>query len=524
MLKFHKITIFALSTIFILFNSCLYASEGGKDANATVHIKNISFSGITDKEENETLNKISRKYLNDNLTITGIEKLKSTLSAYYKNRGMIFTKIVLPPQDISNGILKFSVVKSKVGDIRVIGNKYYSTSFIKRSFGFKKGDTLYYDAMLQSLLLLNAYENLSVKSFLQKGTAYATTDINLKVKDERPFHGIVTLDNLGSKDTSKNRISVDINYGNLINDGDNISLHSTFGLNSLKSDTTKLLLLNYVTTPIGSYLTKLNFGYLYADYITAGDLSVLELKGDTNIYTLGIKQTVIYSPTTKLDFNLNYYKKEIKSYLLGKLSSKDDLGIVELKMNTSYKRVFDVFTCNLGSSKGVNGDDSLSSRYGADVKFMKFTLQASYNRYVNALNSFIFSLDSQYSSDRLPLSELYTIGGLSSVRAYEPAQKLGDSGYVANAEWFFHPELNYYSWLKNSSQLGLFVDYGEIFNNKPVPGEDKSSSLAAAGAELLVNINKKYFARLSVGYPLHASDATINQSTHIYGYVGIKLW
>jgi len=514
---------FSVTSIILCTHLC--ASELEVDTNTSVvHIKNISFDGSIDKNEYDALNKISKIYLDDTLNITKIEKLKNTLSAYYKNRGMLFTKVALPTQDISNGDLKFSIIKSKVGNININGNNYYSTAFIKRSFGFKKGDTLSYKQMLQSLLLLNEYEDLSVKSFLKKGSSYATTDVSLEVKDERPFHGTITVDNLGSKDTSKNRISADINYGNLLKDGDNLGFNSTFGLDSFNSDTTKLLLLNYITTPISSYLTKINFGYLYADYITAGDLSVLELKGDTNIYTVGIKQTLIYSPVLKLDISLDYYKKEIRSYLLGELSSKDDLGVVALKINTKYRRIFDVYEGSIGMVQGVNGDDSLSSRYGAEAQFTKYTFKGSYNRYVNELNSFIFSVDLQYSSNRLPLCELYTIGGLSSIRGYEPAQKLGDSGYVVNAEWFFHPVLNYYNWLKNSLQIGLFVDYGEIFNNNLVAGEEKSSSLAATGAELLVNINKKYFARVNVGYPLHASDIMIDQSIHIYGYVGIKFW
>jgi hemolysin activation/secretion protein len=509
---------------FTFFHTSLMAFEDSKEDNTTVHIDSVSFDGLINKEESSELNAISKNYIHNNLTIAGIERLKNKLSAYYKNRGMVFTKVTLVPQDLSSGTLKFSIVKTKVEDVNVTGNKYYSTSFIKRNFHFKSGEYLSYDKMLQSLLLLNEYEDLSVKSYLKKGSAYGTTDVNLEVQDERPFHGTLTLDNLGSKDTSKNRVSADINYGNLVNDGDNISLSTTFGLDTLKTKTTKLILLNYETTPIGTYSTRLNFGYLYADYITAGDLSVLELKGDTYIYTFGIKQPLLYSSTTQLDLLLDYYQKNIKSYLLGSLSSEDDLGIIDLKLNLKYRRVYDSFECSIGGAKGVNGDDSLSSRYGADIDFTKYMLRASYNRYVNSWNSFVLSLDSQYSANRLPLSELYTIGGLSSVRAYEPAQKLGDSGYVSNIEWFFHPKLDYYGWLKNSTQIGIYADYGKIFNNSPVPGEEKSSSLSALGGELLVNINKKYFARISVGYPLHSSDVTIKESTHVYGYVGIKLW
>ena len=510
--------------ILFLFTPCIFATDTKSDTNTSVYIEKISVDGNMSDDETNEINAIIQEYQNRNLTINSIEKLKNRLSTYYKNRGFLFTKVLLPAQDISNGKLKFSIVRTKVEDINITGNKYYSTDFIKRNFHFQSGDYLDYQEMVEDLLLLNSYEDLSVKSYLKKGSKYGTTDVYLKVKDSRPFHGTITYDNLGSKDTAKERISADISYGNLINDGDNLSVHTTFGLKTLSSDTTKLVVGNYETTPIGPYFTRLNFSYLYADYITAGDLSVLELKGDTRIYTAGIKQPLFYSATTQFNLLLNYYKKDIKSYLLGDLSSNDLLDIVELQTELKYRRAFDAFELHLGASKGVNGDDSLSSRYGADIKFSKALLRASYNRYINDFNSLLINIDSQYSQNRVPLSELFTIGGLSSVRAFEPAQKLGDSGYVVNAEWFLHPKTDYHPWLKNALQIGFYVDYGRIFNNQPVPGEEKASALAAAGGEVLVNINKRLFARVSVGYPLYETDKLINDSTHVYGYVGIKLW
>ena len=512
-------------TFLIIFcsYSLLFASQQS-DNNVTVHISKVLFEGLSDKTEQDALTKISQAYVDSNVTISNIEKLKRRLSTYYKNRGMLFTKVLLPQQDLSDGTLKFSIVRTKVENITVSGNKYYSTAFIKRNFHFQKGEYLDYEKMLRSLFLLNSYEDLSVKSYLKKGSEYGTTDINLEVKDARPFHATITYDNLGSKDVSKNRVSADVNYGNLLTDGDTIHVSSTFGIDSIKSETTKLLLGDYETTPFTQYATRLNGGYLYANYITAGDLSVLELQGDTYITHFGIKQPLLYTPTKQIDLDLNYYRKGIKSYLLGELSSRDTLNIAEAKLHLDYRRVYDSLSINLSVQGGENQDASLSSRYDSNKRFTKATLNLSYNRYVNSWNSFVLAFDSQYSNNRLPLSELYTIGGLSSVRGYEPAQKLGDSGFTSNAEWFVHPKIPFADFLKNALQLGFFFDYAKIFNNRPVPGEEQKSFLEAAGGEILLNVNKRLYGRLSVGYPLNNSDKMINTATHVYGYVGVKLW
>ena len=510
----------------MFFYASIAVAESSSTAvsSQTFHLKKISFLGVTNEKELKQLQKIASPYLDKNVTIESVTQLKKELAHYYKSRGMLFRKVVLLPQDLSDGVLQFSIIKTKVGKININGNKYYSKAFILRNLAFSEGGYLYYNAMLESLLLLNSYEDLSIKSYLKKGEKFATTDVYLDVKDTFPFHATVTFDNLGSKNISKSRVSVDSSYGNLINDGDKISSKVTFGIDSLKSDRTKLLLLNYETTPLGRYFTRLHMGYLYADYITAGDLSVLELKGDTYKYSIGLSQPLFYTATTQIKSDLDYARKHIKSYLLGSLSSDDEIGMVSLSLSLEHKRVFDGVRSQLSVIKGISGDDSQSSRYGAKMKFLKFTFKSSYNRYINKNFSLFLSLDGQYSHNRLPLSELYTIGGLSSVRGYEPAQKLGDSGYLTTAETFFHPELNYFSWLKNALQIGVYADYARVYNKRPVAGEEKASSLAAVGGELLMNLDKRYFARISVGYPLYASDKTINDSTHLYGYVGIKLW
>ncbi len=517
---FKQIKIFIL----IFFTISLVYGANVNTNNTTIYIKAINFKGAVNKKELIDLKKISKQYINKKLNLKDIKKLKNRLSSYFKNKGLLFTKVILPSQDLTRGSLSFYVMKTKVKNIEVKGNKYFSTKFIKRVFGFKNGEYLQYDKMLRNILFLNSYQDMSVKSYLKKGSDFGTTDVALNVKDTKPFHTTVTLDNLGSKDTSKYRVSADVNYGNLISDGDEMALRSTLGLKSLDTVATDLLILNYSTLPLGDYFTKINIGYMYANYVATGDLSVLDLQGSTNIYTIGLKQPLYYSTTLKSDLYLTYYKKHSKSYLLGELSTKDRLNLTELKFDFKYSGLANIFTSSMSVSKGISSNNTLQSRLDSDSRFTKYSLTSSYTRYINPKNSLNISLNSQYTTNRLPLSELFTIGGFSSVRGFSSAQKLGDSGLSTSLEWFYHPKIDYLKQFKNSTQIGFFVDYGKIFNNRPVPGEEDSSFLSALGAEIIVNINKKYFGRISIGFPLHASDSTVEKSTQVYGYIGMKLW
>lgn len=506
--------------IFICFAfSFVYATETDKINHNAIYIKNIYFEGVTDKDELKDLQKISKDYLNKKLNIKNLQQLKKDLSNYFKKRGLLFTKVLLPAQNLTKGTLKFSIIKTKIKNIQIIGNKYYSTDFIKRIFGFKEGDNLQYRKMLKNILLLNKYSDLTVKSYLKKGTDFGTTNVVLKVEDEKPFHATVSLDNSGSQETAKNRVNIDVRYGNSLYDGDNITFKSTLGVSSL-SASTRLFILNYNTSPLGDYYSRINLGYMYADYITTGDLAALDLEGDTKIFNLGIQQPLYYSTVLESDLSLMYYKKAIKSYILGDISTTDWLNLAELKLYLKYTRITDIFTYGLSISKGINKDSTKKSRLDSDDRFIKYNLSTSYIKYINPENSFQISFNSQYTKDRLPLSELFTSG----IKGTDGTKILGDSGFNTKIEWLYHPKVDYLDWLKNSIQVRLYLNYVKAFSNNIVPGEVKSSYLTSAGSNITLNIKKRYFGSISLSLPVDSSDKTIQRKIQIYGYIGMKLW
>jgi len=513
---FKQIRVFIL--IFFVF-SLAYGINTTSN-NMAVYIKTISFKGAVNKKELVDLKNISKQYINKKLNLKDIKKLKNRLSSYFKDRGLFFKKVILPVQDITKGSLVFYVIKTKLKNIKIEGNKYFSTKFIKRVFGFKSGEYLQYDKMLRNILVLNSYQDMSVKSYLKKGSDFGTTDVILKVEDKKPFHSTISFDNYGSQETAKNRVNIGVNYGNLLYDGDELSFKTTMGISSF-NDSTRLFMFNYVTTPLGEYDIRLNAGYVYADYVVTGDLSVLDLKGDTKIYRYGISQPLYYSTVLKSDILLNYYIKDTKSFLLGDVSTKDHLNLIELKFNSQYRRLKDIITYAIGVSRGISEDNAMKSRIDSDDRFTKCNLNASYQRYINPKNSFKVSFNSQYTKERLPLSELLTSG----IKGTDGTKVLGDSGINTKVEWFYYPKLDYFDWLKKySMQIEFSLNYVKAFSNATVPGEAKSSYMTTAGSEIGLSIKKRYFGRISLSMPVNSSDSTIERKIQIYGYIGMKFW
>jgi len=498
-------------TIILLFGNFIFANEN-------FLIKNIIVNGVTDKDSNVSINQITSKYKNTKLSFYDMQKIQKKVESFYKKNGDMFVKVIIPKQDISDHILKLNVIRGRVENISIEGNKYYSSEFISNRFGLQSGEILEYKKMIKSLLLLNEYSDLQVKSFLKKGSKFATTDIALQVEDKKPFHMDASIDNLGSVDTSRYRLSANLFYGNLLKEGDEINLNTTVGT-SLAN--TKLFRSDYAIN-LGKYKTKLNFGFLYANYVAAGDFSVLDMQGNTYIYTIGINQPLFRSVKDKVDLSIKYDKKEFKNFLLGSLSSKDYINSISTDLFWERTRIFDTISLKFSLSKAFSGDGDFGSRLNENINFIKYNLTTNYKRYINDKNSIQLNANAQYSADKLPVSEMFSLGGPSSVRGFEPSLKLGDSGFSSSVEWNYQPKINQ-KWLKNGLQVGLFLDYGQTYINNPVPGEE-NARLAGAGFNVRLNIKKKYFANFTVGFPIYNSVSVNDNKEHIYLVVGAKFF
>lgn len=234
-----------------------------------------------------------------------------------------------------------------------------------------------------------------------------------------------------------------------------------------------------------------------------------------------MKQPIIRSETNTFDIGLNYYNKLMTNYLLGEISSIDEFSTIELSSSWVHKNVFDSFNLYFNITKGLGGDNTLGSRLNQVIDLGKINLGGSYNRFFNATNSMQFILNAQYAAERLPLSEMFVLGGLSSVRGFASAEKLGDYGFATTLEYFYHPSFNN-AWLKDAAKVGLFVDYGQAYAIESIAGESDSVSLMGAGVELILNMKKKYFSKITLAMPISSSSDDTEKEVQLYAYFGIK--
>jgi hemolysin activation/secretion protein len=164
----------------------------------------------------ETLGEILGKYTGTNIGVAEILKAGSELQLEYRDRGYVTVNVTIPPQQITNGIVKIRVFEGELASIVVTNNHYFSSNNVMRAMpGLKTGQILVGPVFQSELDRANANQDRQIYPQLEPGAKENTTDLILDVKDRLPLHGKVEFNNQNSPGTPDMRINSSAAYNDL---------------------------------------------------------------------------------------------------------------------------------------------------------------------------------------------------------------------------------------------------------------------------------------------------------------------
>ncbi len=464
----------------------------------------------------ETLTPIVKPYEGTTMTLQNLQKVAGLVTEAYAKRGYIIAKAYVPEQEIARGIVEIAVLEGAVGEVKVQGDhKYYSTEFIKRHFDpILKEKALKQDTLERALLVLNEYPRLNVQATLQAGKEPGTTDIVVTAKNAIPVHLTLDYNNFGSKYTSRDRFGATFDVGNFLKEGAILSIRGVSG-----DDPSKMLFgRGSYSIPLNALGTRLGVYYARGDFDVGEELSILDMKGKTESFGFSLSHPFIKKRMMSLTAEFGFDAKNTKQYLLDEISSHDKIrsvrGGVTFESTDTTGRTFATFFVSqgLGHTLGaMSNDDPYASRQGADNGFTRFNLEAMRLQKLHPSLFLILKGAGQMSSNKLVVSEQFSIGGADSVRGYAPGEFIGDDGYSVTAELRVAPLTN-----KDLFQLAFFLDNGYVSVQSPGAGQKKTHSLTGAGGGVRLHLPYDFSVRADVGFPLDPSKTAEGKSSMFY--------
>ncbi len=476
-----------------------------------IFVRQIVIKGNESFDAEEIISWVSN-YLDQTLSLSKIYELCSVIDQNYAKNGYFLARAYPPPQDIKNDVLTIEVIEGKLGNIQIVGNKYYSEKFIRGYFSSLEHRPLQYNQFLKALMLLNENSDLSAGAIFEKGKKFGYADLIIQVKDARPIHLYLNGNNYGRNLTTNVRAGGRFDWGNVVMQGDMFSIAEVVGFPVDALYFTDVI----YTFPLNKTGTSLEGAYLYSKF-KIEELTSLHLRGESKIGTIKVNQKVMRRRLLSIDVFSYFDYKQIEDFVMGHRNAFDKLRVLTVGMLLDHYvpgQGRDYFNLRFAAGipnflGGLKAVDRQSSRKGGGGRF--FILNGDYDRIQHLPKDyyFYFHASGQLSPNKLTLPEQIYIGGVDTVRGFPLATALGDSGYYANFELRAPPPFlankqffNLNKKWKDVLQWDVFLDSGGAFLHS-------QDSTILWGTGLGLRVNGPYTLALSVdvGFPL-------NHTTH----------
>jgi Hemolysin activation/secretion protein len=476
------------------------------EAGPAFMLKDIFVTGSSVFTPDE-LKKVYEPYIGKEKTFKDIEAIAQKIKDEYKKKGYFTTIVYVPEQNVVDGKIEIRISEGKAGEVKVEGNKWFSSALIRKYIHVKKNELLDVFKLQRDLLRINQNSDLEVKTVISEGSEPGASDITIKVTDKFPYHVGTSVDNQGTRLVGKYRNSFSFRSSNLTGLGDNVYYSTIMSATSSGNFATYAI-------PVDTYGTKAAFDFTQFYSKLGQEYKGYGITGTTEIYTPHMSGEIYLSDTFQANVDAGLEIKSIKKMTMGKITANDQLRLPYFSFDltkidaflgggqTSFSPKVTFGTSHfLGASKP---NHPTSSRPGTGGSFAKY--EQSARRFQKLFYDSYMTLRSQFQfvSHTLPPSEQLQLGGAYSVRGYPEGDYLADYGATFSAEWYFPFYLIPKEWklphadqpLRNQIEPVVFFDLGGGGLMKVNPGERDAKILMGLGGGVKIHFNRNLFLRL----------------------------
>lgn len=483
-----------------------------------VLVKGFKITGNTVYPEAELAALIAGN-IGKELSFEDLSQVPAKISAHYRSKGYFLAQAYLPAQDVKNGVVEIAVLEGRVGEVKLNMAK---DSRLRESVArgilsaIEPGELIEEENLERSLLLLNDFPGVTVKSTLQPGVKVGEADVVAEVTTGALLSGTVELDNWGNRFTSEHRIGASLNVNNPTGFGDLLTLRALAPIKTgSRPGELSVGRISYLL-PVGSYGTKVGAGYSLLDYELGKDFEPLGAEGDGEIISLFALHPIVRTRNFNLFVILGADAKNLEDRTAAPASvDAKRIDLTKLTVSSDFRDgVFggglNTLSLTYGSGKadlktaGIKALDQSVIGRKTDGSFKKFNYEFQRLQYLKENLSLLVSLSGQMASKNLVSAEKFSVGGPTGVRAYPTGEGGGDEGSIVSAElrWNVPP----IEWLPADVLLSGFVDQGNTQTNKITLATDTNNRRRLTGYGLGLNIGKPNDFLLRSAIAWHGSE------------------
>lgn len=470
------------------------------------------------------VNMVEKQNAERGLTFGDLEEIAAELTRFYRKQGLFLAQVLIPAQEVSDGVVTLTVQEGLLGQVAVENNQKYSLEQLAEPFEGYHGELVSHEVIEESLYLLNDLPSLNITGYFSAGENPGETRLNLRVRDEQSWSAVTRFDNHGSLFTGDQRMFTSVDWLNPLGIGDALTIGylKSSNVENLDSETdfgSDLGQFRY-SLPLFGPRTRLQFSADYNDFSLQdienknNVVNKLEISGVNKSYALTVDHKFRRSRDFNLtgSFSLTDKESKLKAIVQNVLDPGDQVYGGEFGINMDSLSNGAVPMLNILNAKIQYGEHQNEVDPERGTNFGKFAADTSSLLFIpmpfsDNNSRLIFKSRWQYSDKSLPAFEQFSLGGANGVRAFDVRDFSADRAALLSAEWYFDlPEtLNaqvFGSSLNEIMQVALIADgaYGAITNYE-ADVDDDWGTLSGAGLLFKFNWKEAFASQLSVAWP-----------------------
>jgi hemolysin activation/secretion protein len=500
---------------------CAAAADDPADGVGRFDINGFEVEGNTLLAQPD-IEQAVRPYIGKQRDFGDVQRALEALEQVYHQRGYNVVMVILPEQELNQGVVKLQVVETKLGTLRIEGNRHFNEANIRRSLPMlREGSTPNIGKASSSLKLAN--ENPAKKTALQLQSGDNndngdTVDATLKVSDERPWQITASIDNTGTPSTGKSHLTMQYQHANVADRDHVLSLQYTTTLE--KPSQVAVYGVGY-HIPLYTLGDSIDLFASYSDVdsgaVTAGIFNLL-VSGRGTIagarYNQSLQRRGDYESKLIYGFDYRAYQNNVT---LAGVQLGNDITVHPLSVayagqltSGSDEASFSITALhNIAGGSRASAADFNRVRAGARAGYTMLRYTAGYLRLLPRDWQLRLNLSGQATSDALVPGEQFGAGGAGSVRGFQERDIANDSGYLVNAEVYTPNVCAGITGHAMQCRALAFYDTARVTRNQALPGESSQASIGSVGLGMRVGMDKNLALQLDVG---HVVDGGITQA------------
>jgi len=454
-------------------------------------------------------------------TATDVENARDVLEKLYHDAGYPTVIVNIPEQTLQDGIVKLQVIESRVGRIRVTGNRYFTIEKLLKDLpSLAPGTIIYLPDVQKEIGRLNASQDIKVDPIMSPGKEVGTIDVELRVEDHLPLHGYLELNNRASPNTSPLRLNALVHYDNLWQQEHSLSLQCQVAPVNPKD--AKALAVSYAIPAPWQKEDQVALYGVWSDSNTAfgegfrviGKGQIYGIRGVTTLppyklYAHAVTLGVDYKHFDQGGFTGASGPISYLPFMVSYSSSLPDTwgGMTQFGVGLNF------------SLRGVVSNESEfeNNRYQAMANYVYVVASITRTQKLPWGMGLLVKVDGQSANQPLIVNEQYLAGGMESVRGYKENEQAGDNGMHGMIELSFPDPFEKSSAAKliHMSPF-LFYDFAALTIIDPLPTQAEKIRLAGTGAGVRGQVWKHLEYEVDWSLALKDTDITKRDDERVY--------